>query len=117
MRKRTSIWRVFSLFYLSVAITAFGGPEGYFNLAIRALGAFVFIVPKYDHRLGQMDIKESRLLKFRRFRSSRVFFYGSQGGAFLPSKGLGASRQHQCDLMKLAWLQLVKILDLNGATH
>ena len=40
-----SIWRVFPLF-LASAITAFGGPEGYFSLAITAFGAFQFIVPK-----------------------------------------------------------------------
>ena len=30
---------------LPLAITAFGGPEGYYNLAIIAFGAFGFIVP------------------------------------------------------------------------
>ena len=33
--------------FLPLAITAFGGPEGYFSLAIIAFGAFEFIVPKY----------------------------------------------------------------------
>ena len=46
---------------LLLVITAFGGPEGYFSLAILAFGAFEFIVPKYYCRLG-MEIKESRLL-------------------------------------------------------
>ena len=35
---------VFPLF-LPLAITAFGGPEGYFSLAIIAFGAFGFISP------------------------------------------------------------------------
>ena len=39
----------------SLAITAFGRPEGYFSLAIRAFGAFGFIVPEYYYRLGNMD--------------------------------------------------------------
>ena len=33
--------------FLPLAITACGGPEGYFSLAIIAFGAFQFIVPKY----------------------------------------------------------------------
>ena len=37
-------------------------PEGYFSLAIIASGAFQFIVPKYYYRLGNMELKESRLL-------------------------------------------------------
>ena len=32
---------------LLLAIAAFGGSEGYFNLAIVGLGAFGFIIPKY----------------------------------------------------------------------
>ena len=48
-----SIWS-FPLF-LPLAITAFGGPEGDFSLAIRAFRAFGFIVPKYYYRLGKMD--------------------------------------------------------------
>ena len=48
--------------FLPLAITAFGGPEGYFRLAIIAFGAFQFIVPKYDYRLGKMEFKESSLL-------------------------------------------------------
>ena len=40
-----SIWS-FPLF-LPLAITAFGGPEGYCSLAIIAFGAFEFRVPKY----------------------------------------------------------------------
>ena len=41
--------------FLPLAITAFGGPEGYFGLAITAFGAFGFSVPKYYYRLGKMD--------------------------------------------------------------
>ena len=41
--------------FLPLAITAFGGPEGYFSLAIIAFGAFGFIVPKYYYCLGEMD--------------------------------------------------------------
>ena len=43
---------VFPLF-LPLAITAFGGPEGYFSLSIIAFGAFEFIVPEYYYRLGK----------------------------------------------------------------
>ena len=49
-----SAFGVFPLF-LPLAIAAFGGPEGYFCLAIKAFGAFQFIVPKYYYRLGKMD--------------------------------------------------------------
>ena len=48
--------------FLPLAITAFGGPEGYSSLAIIAFGAFQFIVPKYYCRLGKMEFKESSLL-------------------------------------------------------
>ena len=48
--------------FLLLAITAFGGPEGLFSLAIIAFGAFEFIVPKYECRLGKMEFKESSLL-------------------------------------------------------
>ena len=57
-----SIWSYGSFSFLLLAITAFGGPEGYFSLAIIALGAFQFIVPKYYYRLGKMEFKESSLL-------------------------------------------------------
>ena len=40
-------------FFLPVAITAFGGPEGYFSLAIIAFGAFGFIVPIHYYRLNR----------------------------------------------------------------
>ena len=66
----TIAFGVFPLFLL-LAITAFGGPEGYFSLAIIALGAFGFIVPKKYYRLGEMDKRGSRLLNLRRLRSSR----------------------------------------------
>ena len=48
--------------FLPLAITAFGGPEGYSSLAIIAFGACQFIVPKYYYRLGKMARKESTLL-------------------------------------------------------
>ena len=48
--------------FIPLAITAFGGPEGDFILAIIAFGAFEFILPKYYYRLGKMESKESRLL-------------------------------------------------------
>ena len=48
-----SIWS-FPLF-LPLAITAFGGPEGYFSLAIIAFGAIGAIVPKCYYRLGKME--------------------------------------------------------------
>ena len=40
----------------------FGGPEGYFSLAIIAFGAFQLLVPKYCYRLAKMELKESSLL-------------------------------------------------------
>ena len=40
--------------FLPSAIEGFG-PEGCFSLAIIAFGAFGFIVPRYDFRLGSMD--------------------------------------------------------------
>ena len=55
-----SIWSFPSVFPL--AITAFGGPEGCFSLAIKAFGAFGLIVPEYYYRLGKMEFKESGLL-------------------------------------------------------
>ena len=45
---------VFPLF-LPLAITPFGGPEGYFSLAIIAFGAFGLSVPKYLCRLGKIE--------------------------------------------------------------
>ena len=44
-----------TLTVLPLAITALGGTEGYFSLAIIACGAFGFTVPKYYYRLGKMD--------------------------------------------------------------
>ena len=38
--------------FLALAITALGGPGGYFSLVIIAFGAFEFSVPKYEYRLG-----------------------------------------------------------------
>ena len=55
-----SIWSLPSV--SSLAITALGGPEGCFTLAIIAFGTFRFIVPKYYYRLGKMEFKESSLL-------------------------------------------------------
>ena len=55
-----SIWS-FPLF-LPLAITAFGGPEGYSSLAIIAFRACQFIVPNYYYRLGKMEYEESGLL-------------------------------------------------------
>ena len=52
---------VFPLF-LPLATTAFGGPEGYFGLAIIEFGAFQFVVPKYYCRLGKREFEESGLL-------------------------------------------------------
>ena len=59
---------VFPLF-LPPAIAAFGGPEGYFSLAIIAFGAFRFIVPEYQYRLGKIKFKESRLLIYHSFQN------------------------------------------------
>ena len=42
---------------LPLAITAFGGFEGYFGLATIAFGAFGFIVSKYYYRLGKMGMR------------------------------------------------------------
>ena len=47
----------FSLF-LPLAITASEGPDSYFSLAIMALGAFGFVVPKKTlYRLGKMELR------------------------------------------------------------
>ena len=43
-----SIWSLPSLRLSSLAITAFRGPEGYFDYVTVAFGAFKFIVPKYS---------------------------------------------------------------------
>ena len=43
----------FSLLFLPIVITAFGGRKGYFSLAIIAFGAFGFIVPARYCRLGK----------------------------------------------------------------
>ena len=43
--------------FLPLAITACGGPEGYFSLAIVAFGAFQLTVPEYDCRLGKMEFR------------------------------------------------------------
>ena len=40
--------------FLPLAISAFGGAEGYFSLAMIAFGAFGFVVPRYYCRLGKM---------------------------------------------------------------
>ena len=56
---------VFPLF-LPLAITAFGCPEGYFCLSIKAFGAFEFIVSKYDYHWERIDIKGSSVLDLRR---------------------------------------------------
>ena len=53
----TIAFGVFPLFLLLV-ITAFGGPEVYFSLAIIAFGAFQFVVPKYYSRLRKMEFEE-----------------------------------------------------------
>ena len=50
-----SIWS-FPLF-LPLAITAFGGPEGYSSLAIIAFRAFGSIILKYYCRLGKMEVR------------------------------------------------------------
>ena len=55
-----STWNLASV--LPLAITVFGGLEGYSGLAIIAFGAFQFIVPKYYYRSGKMEFKESSLL-------------------------------------------------------
>ena len=52
---------VFPLF-LPLAITAFGGPENDCSLAIKALGAVEFTLPKYVGSLRKIFKEESRLL-------------------------------------------------------
>ena len=59
-----SIWSL-TLCFFPLAITAFGGTEGYFSLAIIGFGAFGFIVPKYCYRLGKSGQEESGLLSLR----------------------------------------------------
>ena len=43
-------------------MTVFGGPGGYFSLAIIAFRAFQFIVLTYDYRLGKKELRGSSLL-------------------------------------------------------
>ena len=62
---------VFPLFLLPLAMTAFGGPEGYFNLTIIAFGAFEFFVPKCDYRLGSTN---QNLPKKRAPRKTITFY-------------------------------------------
>ena len=57
--------------FLPLAITAFGGSEGYFNLAIIAFGAFQSPCPQILVSLRKNGQEESRLLNLRRLRSSR----------------------------------------------
>ena len=52
----TIAFGVFPLF-LPLAITAFGGPEGYLSLAIIVFGASEFIVPTCYDRLGKKEIQ------------------------------------------------------------
>ena len=65
----TTAFGVFPL-SLPLAITAFGGPEGYFknSLAIIAFWSIWAHGPKYYCRLGNTEGKESRLLNLRRLR-------------------------------------------------
>ena len=56
-----------------MAITAFGGPEGYFILAIIAFGAFEFVVPERLLLLRTCGEEESRCFNLRRLGSSRKF--------------------------------------------
>ena len=59
--------------FLPLAITAFGGPKGYFyfSRATIAFGAFELVVPKYDCRLEEMDKRIRDSSNFKRLRSSR----------------------------------------------
>ena len=46
----------------SLAITAFGGPEGYFTLAVIASGGFAFIVLIYEYHFVVPAIPQSEVL-------------------------------------------------------
>ena len=61
--------------FLPLAITAFGGPEGYFSLAIIAFGAFQSFVPKYYCRLEKKGNEGVEAPYLRRLRSSRPSFF------------------------------------------
>ena len=78
-----SIWSFASLsLSLPLALAAFGGPEGNFSLAIRAFGAFEFIVPKYYYRLGKTENKESSRLIFKEFTVFKVIPLVLEKGVF-----------------------------------
>ena len=61
-------------FSLCLAIAAFAG---YFSLAIIACGAFEFILPKHDHRLGKIDKRspDSLIKEVASLGSSRKGFW------------------------------------------
>ena len=69
--KATMTFGVFPL-VLPLAITAFGGPEGYYSLAIIAFGAIEFIVPKYKYRLGRMDKRSPQITRLAFIRAAFV---------------------------------------------
>ena len=50
-----SIWSLPLCFFPKRNSSIYGGPEGYFRLAIIAFGALKAIVPKYEYRSGKMD--------------------------------------------------------------
>ena len=55
-----NLLKVFPLFLLWV-ITASGGPEGWFSLAIIAFGASELVVLKYLYRVGKMKLQINRI--------------------------------------------------------
>ena len=55
--------------FLPLAITVFGGPEGYLSVAIIAFGAFQFIAPKYYYRFGKWNLRSQPSL----FKEVTVF--------------------------------------------
>ena len=79
--------------FLPPAITAFGGSEGYFSLAIIASGAFGFIAPKLLS-LEKNGQEEPGRRNLRRLRSSREGFgvgfrWVVEGGFPVESEGKG----------------------------
>ena len=51
--------------FLPLTVTAFGGPEGYSSLAIKAFEAFEFTVLEYYYRLRKMEVRSLDSLPLR----------------------------------------------------
>ena len=95
----TIAFGVFPLF-LPLAITACGGPETYFSLAIIAFGAFQFSILKYYYRWGEWTLrnlaslfKKVTVLKEKRIGCFDIFsFLSAQGRGKGESEEPGGGR-------------------------